>query len=44
VGLLKNVVAVVVYVEWVDEQTIRIISARKATSYEKDEYSKRISD
>lgn len=33
VGLLKNVVAVVVYAEWLDEKTIRIISARKATSY-----------
>jgi hypothetical protein len=38
VGLLKHIVAVVVYVEWVDEETIRIISARKATSHEKDEY------
>jgi len=27
---------VVVYLEWLDEETIRIISARKATSYEKD--------
>jgi len=44
VGLLKNVVAVVVYVEWLDEETIRIISARKATTYEKDQYSKRIAD
>jgi uncharacterized protein len=43
VGLLKDVVAVVVYVEWQDEETIRIISARKATTYEKDEYYKRIS-
>jgi hypothetical protein len=43
VGLLMNIVAVVVYVEWLDEETIRIISARKATSYEKDEYCKRIS-
>ena len=44
VGLLRNVVAVVVYVEWRDEETIRIISARKATSYEKEEYWKRITD
>ncbi len=43
VGLLVNAVAVVVYVEWEDEETIRIISARKATAYETDQYNKRIS-
>lgn len=43
VGLLKHIVAVVVYAEWVDEETIRIISARKATSYEKDQYYKGVS-
>lgn len=42
VGLLRNIVAVVVYVEWQDEETIRIISARKATSHERDEFYKRI--
>ncbi|MDQ1248953.1 MAG: uncharacterized protein QG597_3327, partial [Actinomycetota bacterium] len=31
VGLLRSLVAVVVYVEWEDEETIRIISARRAT-------------
>jgi uncharacterized DUF497 family protein len=40
VGLLKGIVAVVVYVEWIEEETIRIISARKATTYEKNEYYK----
>ena len=34
IGLLKVVVAVVVYVEWEDEETIRIISARRATHNE----------
>jgi len=42
VGLLKNLVAVVVYVEWQDEETIRIISARKATSHERNDFYKRI--
>ncbi len=44
VGLLRDVVAVVVYVEWLEDDTIQIISARKATTYEKDEYCKGISD
>jgi len=42
IGLLRARVAVVVYVEWEDEQTIRIISARKATRHESQEYLKRI--
>lgn len=42
VGLLKSIVAVVIYIEWLDEETIRIISARKATGHEKDEYCKRV--
>jgi len=42
VGLVKNIVAVTVYLEWEDEETIRIISARKATRYESKEYHKRI--
>jgi uncharacterized DUF497 family protein len=41
-GLLESTVAVVVFVEWEDEETIRIISARKATAYERDEYDQRI--
>lgn len=42
VGLLRSIVAVVVYVEWEDEETIRIISARKATRYESEEFQKRL--
>ena len=42
IGLLKNIVAVTVYLEWEDENTIRIISARKATRHESKEYHKRI--
>ena len=42
IGLLGNVVAVTVYIEWEDEETIRIISARKATRDESKEYHKRI--
>ena len=42
IGLLKNIVAVTVYLEWEDEETIRIISARKATRHESKEYNKRI--
>jgi len=42
VGLLRRTVAVVVYVEWEDEETIRIISARKATAYETNAYFKGI--
>ena len=42
VGLLRNIVAVTVYLEWEDEETIRIISARKAERYESKEYNKRV--
>ena len=42
IGLLKNSAAVTVYVEWEDQETIRIISARKATRHESQEYHKRI--
>ncbi len=42
VGLLKNIVAVTLYLEWENEETIRIISARKATRNESKEYHKRI--
>jgi uncharacterized DUF497 family protein len=43
IGLLRSMVAVVVYVEWEDEETIRIISARKATAYETKQYCERLS-
>jgi len=42
IGIFKNIVAVTVYLEWEDEDTIRIISARKATRHESKEYHKRI--
>lgn len=44
IGLLRATVAVVVYVEWEDEETIRILSARKATKHESKEYHKRVAD
>ena len=42
--LLRQIIAVVVYIEWEDEETIRILSARKATKREGKEYLKRIAD
>ena len=42
IGLLRNIVAVTVYLEWEDEETIRIISARKATGHESKEYHQRV--
>lgn len=36
--------AVTVYLEWEDEETIRIISARKATRDEGKEYRQRVAD
>ena len=42
IGLLQNIVGVAVYIEWEDEETIRIISARKATHHESKEFFKRI--
>ena len=42
IGLLRNIVAVVVYLEWENEETIRIISARKARRHESEEYHKRV--
>lgn len=42
IGLLRNTVAVVIYIEWEDEETVRIISARKATRDESKKYHQRI--
>jgi len=42
VGLLRSIVAVVVFVEWEEEKTIRIISARKATTDEAEQFYQRI--
>lgn len=44
VGLLRSIVAAVVFVEWEDDETIRIISARKATTYETQQFYKEITD
>lgn len=43
IGLLRDIIAVVVYIEWEDEETIRIISARKATKHESDQFYQGIS-
>ena len=43
IGLLQNRVAVVVYVER-SQNTIRIISARKANSYERKRYQEYVSN
>ncbi len=37
IGILKDIIAVVVFTER-DESTLRIISARKATKYERKKY------
>ena len=41
-GLLWNMVVVVIYVEWEDEETVRILSARKATRHENREFQHRL--
>lgn len=43
-GLLPQHVAVVVFLEWEDEDTVRIVSARKATRHESQEYHQGIQD
>jgi uncharacterized DUF497 family protein len=42
IGLMRNIITVVIFVEWEDEETIRIISARKAKRYESEEYHRRV--
>jgi len=42
IGLLCATVTVVIYVEWEDEETIRIISARRATRHESRDFHTRI--
>ena len=41
IGMLRNIVAVIVFTE-INENTIRIISARKATKNERAQYEKAI--
>lgn len=43
-GLLRSMVVAVVFVEWEDEETIRIISARKATRNETERFYKEVAD
>ena len=43
IGLLRGMVAVVVFTE-PDEETVRIISARKASKHEKEIYADEIKD
>lgn len=43
-GLLRTMVVVVVYVEWEDEETIRIISARRATRHESTDFYERLAN
>jgi uncharacterized DUF497 family protein len=42
VGLLRSLVTVVVYVEWEDEETTRIVSARRGTRHESREFHQRL--
>jgi len=43
IGFLKNLVVVIVFTE-PDEQTIRVISLRKALKYEREEFEKYITN
>jgi uncharacterized DUF497 family protein len=42
IGLMKNTVAVVIYLEWDGENRIRLISVRKALQHERKKYEKEI--
>jgi uncharacterized protein len=42
IGFLKGIIAVIVYIEDDETETIRIISARKATEYEKNKFKEKI--
>jgi len=41
IGMLRNIVAVIVFTE-INDSTIKIISARKATKNEREKYKKAI--
>jgi len=43
IGLMKNTIVIVVYVEWDEEDRIRIISVRKALRHERKRYEEEIS-
>jgi uncharacterized protein len=42
IGFLKGIIAVIVYFEDDENEIIRIISARKATKYEQDQFKQKI--
>ena len=42
IGLMKNMIAVIVYLEWDGENHIRFISARRALRYERKQYENEI--
>lgn len=42
IGLMRNTIAVMVYLEWDGENRIRFISARRALRHERKEYEKEI--
>jgi uncharacterized protein len=42
IGLIRNTVAVVVYVEWIEEGRVRFISARPALRHERKRYQEAI--
>ena len=44
IGLMYNHVAVVVYIEYGDDDTVRIISLRKALNYERKRYERYLTD
>jgi len=44
IGLMKNTVAVVVYVEWIEEERVRFISARGALHHERKRYNEEVGD
>ena len=42
IGLMQNTVAVVVYVEWIEEDRVRFISARPALRHERKSYQNEV--
>lgn len=42
IGLMKNTVAVIVYVEWIEEERVRFISARRALHHERKRYNEEV--
>ena len=42
IGFMKNTVAAVVYVEWIEEERVRLISARRALHHERQRYNEEV--